>query len=298
MKIVSRVFIPIIFIVVVYYLFFLAYEFEVSFSVKTLPGDVIQTLRIWSRSLDSAQIIEVDSFSHVRQRVSFEGREYFYNWHFKYKDSLTFVDVEISEPSRRVGNKLMVLTGEPPVEKDAGEIIKKFYDVLKYHLNLTKVEMIGKEKHGPEFCLCRSLEKSQLDKAQGMMENYLYMSTFIGSSGMKMTGFPSVRLNQWSHSLGQLKYDFCLPVMETDSLPVAHGLEYKHFDGFYALKAQYNGNYITSDRAWYELYHYANKSGYTVKGLPVEYFMDNPNFGTKEINWKAEIFLPIERHPE
>lgn len=298
MRIVSRVFILITFVAVVYYLFLLSYEFKIRFSAKTLPGDVIQTLRIWSRSLDSAQIIEVDSFSHVRQRVSFEGREYLYNWNFEYRDSSTFIDVEISEPSHRVGNKLRVLIGDPPVEKDGGEIVRKFYDVLKYHLNLTKVKMIGEEEHGPEFCLCRSLEKSQLDKAQGMMENYLYMSTFIEGSGMKMTGLPSVRLNHWSHSQGQLKYDFCFPVMETNSLPVADGLEYKHFDGFYAVKAQYNGNYITSDRAWYELYHYANKRGYIVKGLPVEYFMDNPNFGTKEINWRAEIFLPIEPRTE
>jgi len=294
MKIVWRGSALIVLVVALYYFFFRPYEFKASFETKTLPGDIIQTIRIWNRSLDSAQIVEVDSFKRVRQRIFLGDREYLYDWYFQSDDSVTKVSVQISEPAHKLMNKMMVLIGEPPVKKDGTSTARIFYTVLKQHLEITKVKVIGEERHQAEFCLCRSLEKDQFNKAQGMMENYLPMSSFIEANGLRLSGLPSVRINEWSHSQGKLKYDFCFPILETDSLPVIEGLEYKRFNEFYALKAEYHGNFITSDRAWYELYQYASNSGYTTNGLPVEYFVDNPNFGTKEINWKAEIFLPVE----
>ncbi len=294
MKIAWRAAALILLVWVLYYFFLRSYEYKVNFEAKTLPGDVIQTIRIWNRSLDSAQIVEVDSFKHVRQQIILEDRAYFYDWYFQQDDSITKVSIQISEPAHKLSNKVNVLIGEPSIEKDGASIAKTFYSILKQHLEITNVKVIGEEKVGSEFCLCRSLEKGQFNKAQGMMENFLPMSTFIEASGLKLTGLPSVRINAWSHSKGKLKYDFCFPIKETDSLPAIEGLEYKRFKEFTALKAEYHGNFITSDRAWYSLYQYASDADYKVNGLPVEYFVDNPNFATKETSWKAEIFLPIE----
>jgi GyrI-like small molecule binding domain len=294
MKIALRAIALTLLIFAVYYFFFHPYEFKVNFSAKTLPGDIIQTIRIWNRSLDSAQIVEVDSFKHVHQRISIEGREYIYDWYFQLEDSVTNVSVHVSEPARKVLNKVLVPLSEPSIEKDGSSIVKRFYNVLKQHLEITNVSVIGEAKHDSEFCLCHEIEEAQTTKAYGMMKNYLLLSSFIEENGLKLAGSPSVRLKQWSHNQGKLKYDFCFPISPKDSLPVMEGLEYKHFDAFDALKAEYNGNYITSDRAWYALYHHANKFGYKLKGSPVEYFVDNPNFGMNEIQWKAEVFLPIE----
>jgi len=60
------------------------------------------------------------------------------------------------------------------------------------------------------------------------------------------------------------------------------------------LKAIYNGNYITSDRAWYALLDYAAKNGIAVTGLPIEIFNNNPNMGTNELEWETEIFMPLK----
>src|SRR5688500_14208089 len=86
----------------VYYLFIRSHEFEVSFKTNTTPGDVIETIRIWNRSLDSANIIEVDSFSRLSQSIQWSNRNYVYEWHFKIvSDSITKVNIKISEPERR-----------------------------------------------------------------------------------------------------------------------------------------------------------------------------------------------------
>ena len=60
-----------------------------------------------------------------------------------------------------------------------------------------------------------------------------------------------------------------------------------------ALKATYNGNYITSDRAWYALLEHAERNAIKVSETPIEVFYNNPNFGGDELQWNAEIFMPL-----
>ena len=58
----------------------------------------------------------------------------------------------------------------------------------------------------------------------------------------------------------------------------------------------YNGNYITSDRAWYELLDDAERKNIEVHQTPVEVFYNNPNYGGDELNWKAEIYMPLKNN--
>ena len=82
--------------------------------------------------------------------------------------------------------------------------------------------------------------------------------------------------------------------IRSEKLPTHSIIKYKRIFAKKALKATYNGNYITSDRAWYTLMKKAEDLGKEVELTPIEYFYNNPNFGGNEINWKAEIFMPIE----
>ena len=69
---------------------------------------------------------------------------------------------------------------------------------------------------------------------------------------------------------------------------------HKQYNGVKAIKATYNGNYITSDRAWYALLDYAEKNDILIDKKPLEVFYSNPNFGGDELLWEAEIFMPIK----
>jgi len=39
---------------------------------------------------------------------------------------------------------------------------------------------------------------------------------------------------------------------------------------------------------------YAEKNNLEVTGHPLEFFYNNPNMGGNELNWKAEIFMPLQ----
>jgi len=278
-----------------YYLFVRPFEFEANFKANTSPGDLVETIRIWNRSLGNSRIMEVDSFSSLKQTVSWKERKYTYIWNFTVlNDSTTKVNVQISEPGQGLSNKLLIPFTNSTIEKDASEIVGKFYEILKTHLRITKVKIVGEVELDPKFCVCRSLETDQIEKANGMMKDFPLLTSFITNFKLKPDGLPMVRISEWNHGLGSIKFDFCFPIQRSDSLPLVNSVTYKEFKGEKVLKAEYYGNYITSDRAWYELVEYAERNGYRVNGMPIEYFHDNPNMGMNESEWKADVFLPIK----
>ena len=88
-------------------------------------------------------------------------------------------------------------------------------------------------------------------------------------------------------------FNFCYPIIKKDSLPTIKDVVYKEFIGMKSLKAIYNGNYMTSDRAWYTLLDYAKKNAIEVDKKPIEFFFNNPNMGGDAFRWKAEIYMPL-----
>lgn len=276
-----------------YYLFIMPYEFEVTLKARTMPGDIIETIRIWNKSLDSAQITEVDSFAGLKQTIVQENRTYNYNWYFKVREGVTQVNLLISEPGREFLNKVTIPFTEQPIEKDAALIATEFNEVLKKHLELTNVKVIGESVLDSAFCICSTLETKQVDKARGMMKDYPLLNSFLDNFKVESAGPPIIRVLAWDHSAGTLKFDFCFHILESDSLPAVESLTYKRFGKEKVLKAEYYGNYITSDRAWYELLHYAKEKGYKTTGLPIENFMNDPNFGGNDKTWRADVYLPL-----
>ncbi len=294
MRIVLTIFLLVGLTVLGWYLFFKPFEFQVNLKAITLPGDIIQTIRIWDRSMENSRIIEVDSLSGLSQKIVWNNRTYNYDWHFDVNDSTTTdVKIKISEPGNTIANKLLVPFSNQPIEQDAREVSLTFLDIMRTHLKITSVKIDGETKLPPLFCACTTLETKQVDKAIGMMRDYNLLTSFISEFELEVSGPPIVKLLDWNHNLGTLKFDFCFPIIKTDSLPRISEISYKEIREDKVLKATYHGNYITSDRAWYSLIYHAQTNGYQMKGLPIEYFYNNPNLGSDEHTWKAEIFLPI-----
>jgi len=279
----------------VWYLFIKRFEFEVNFKSYTLPGDIIETLRIWDRSLADIETLEVDSLNSVTQKIIWNKRTYLCQWNLKkIGDSTTQISADISQPDRRIKNKILVPFTNQQIEQDAKEIALKFRDILQEHLKITRVEVVGEAETLPFFCLCRSVTTDQPNKAKGMMENYNLLTGFIADFHLQVNGPPIVKISNWKHNTGEVKFDFCFPIAETDSLPRYEGLFYKELKSVKSLKAIYHGNYVTSDRAWYALADYAETNGFELDGGPVEYFYNNPSLGAHEDQWRADIYMPIK----
>ena len=278
-----------------WYLFIKPFEFEVKFESKTLPGDIIQTIRIWDRSMENAVIEKVDSIYSLTQKITWRQRSYVYTWNFKLADdSTTQVNIQITEPGRKIRNKLLVPFTNQYIEQDAKDIAQQFYNILKEHLRITKVTMFGETEFESAFCVCSTLETKQIEKANGMMRDFDLLTSFIMGNHLAANGKPIVQITEWDHNQDKLKFDFCFPIVKSDSLPSSQLVFYKEIKGGKVLKAEYNGNYITSDRAWYALQKFAKDNGYEVSGLPMEQFFNNPNLGLKEREWRADIYLPVK----
>ncbi len=280
-----------------WYFFIKSGEYQVNFTVKTSPGDIIQTVRIWNHSLGNATFVSVDSLDGLTQEIDKDGRKYIYEWSFEeIENAKTKTSIVISEPGHSFLNKFLVPFFEPPIETTANELSHEIYDVIKEHLEITDVEIVGVENFESKFCVCTSLETDQTGKAYGMMRDYGLLTSFIADHGMEVSGKPMVDVTSWGHSDGSLTFDFCFPVVQSDSLPSSKFVNYKTIQGFKAIKAIYHGNYITSDRAWYELLKYARQHDLDIAGFPKEVFYNNPNLGVDEEKWKAEIFIPIREN--
>ena len=270
-------------------------EFEVRFKAKTLPGDLIQTLAIWNKSLQPSHQLEIDSLSSVIQQITIGDRSYRYQWNFRQEDdSTTLVEAVISQPDRSFLNKLLVPFTRQQIEEDAEQQVRTFYKITQEHLDITRVSVMGLDSVDSRFCICIPLKTRQTDKANGMMKTYNYLVDYIEKNNLEVAGKPSIDILSWSHNEGTLEYDFCFPILPSDTLPADPSFYYKSILGTRAIKAVYNGNYITSDRAWYYLYQYARDNQLKIKGFPLEVFYNNPNMGLNESLWKAEVFLPVE----
>lgn len=277
------------------YLLLKPYEYRVRFQAKALPGVVNQTLKIWNSAHQSAEITNQESLGTFTQMITVEDRTYEYDWTIDLiNDSTSTVNVKVSQPSRKFLNKLLIPFTATDIERDAEQQVKHFYNKLKEHLQKFKVRVEGVTDFQGSFCVCIPLASDQVSKAGRMMANYSFLSSFIGENEIKPNGMPIVEITNWDINQDQLEFNFCYPIISQEDLPEHKLLKYKQLESRKAIKAIYNGNYITSDRAWYALKNYANKHELDTEDKPIEIFYNNPNFDSNEMDWKAEVFLPLK----
>ena len=270
------------------------YDYRVTFKVRTLPGIVNQTIQVWSATLDSATVATGNSLGELTQQITFEDSLQQFSWKITpLTDSTSRVRVYASDPEHFLANRLQIPFADTDFEKRTRNTLLDFNSVLSEHLKEFRVRISGKAALKSTFCACTHVAGRQFDKARGMMQNYPLLGTILADNGVPLNGPPFIEIQEWDMLEGRIAYDFCYPIRRTEKLPEHPDILYRQFDGGPALKAIYNGNYITSDRAWYALMHHAESNNIQVTGLPVEIFLNNPNVGGDALQWTAEIYMPI-----
>ena len=109
-----------------------------------------------------------------------------------------------------------------------------------------------------------------------------------------MSGPPFLEVVEWQKGKDSLAFWFCFPIIQSDILPQHPEINFRNFYRKKALKATYNGNYISSDRAWYVLIDYAKQNDMEIYELPFEIFYNHPNMQGNPLDWKAEVFMPLK----
>ncbi len=295
MKKISLVIGFILFGALIWYLFIKPYDYLVTFKAKTFPGTINQTIKIWGNTLDGFESLEQEDLAHLNQKILFNDSVHVYNWKIDpINDSLSNVKVYIKDKDHSLRNKITIPFSDTDFEKRSRKTLLDFNNKLNEHLEKFKVTIVGEAELTPKYCAFVALKTSQFGKASGMMQNYSFLSTMMLKNEIPLDGTPFIEITNWDMAKDSINYNFCFPIKKMDSLPKILNIKYKEIKGTKALKAIYNGNYITSDRAWYALLDYANQNNISVINQPVEIFYNNPNMGGDELNWKAEIYMPLK----
>lgn len=295
MKKVILVLLPLLLVGLVWYLFIKPYDYVVTFKARTFPGTINQSIKIWNSTLKDAQLVNQEGLTHLEQNIKFNDSTYLYQWDIiPITDSTSKVKVYVKDLDHSFKNKIAIPFFNTNFEKRTISTVKDFNEKLNEHIDKFKVKVTGKSELSSTYCAYVSVKTTQFGKAQGMMYNYPLLNTILANNGIKLNGRPFLEVTQWDKETDSIQFDFCYPIIKSDSLPQHPDLKYKQFNSRNALMAVYNGNYITSDRAWYALMDYAGKNDIQVTGFPVEVFQNNPNMGGDALTWKAEIYLPIK----
>jgi len=278
-----------------WYLIIKPYDYLVTFKVKTSAGTINQSIKLWNTSLENSSPIQQENLKNLTQQIIVKDSTFNYNWSISsVNDSISKVNVYVTDIDHSFANKISIPFGTTDFEKRTQNTITDFIDKLKEHLNKIRVRVVGIDSTRTTYCAYIPMKGLQIEKARGMMQNYSLLTSVLSAENIEMNGTPFVEITNWNTQNDSIAYNFCFPVIKSDSLPIDPRIQYKQYSGVKALKASYNGNYITSDRAWYALLDYAGNNDIEIVKKPLEVFYSNPNFGGDELKWEAQIYLPIK----
>jgi len=278
------------------YFFIYPYDYIVRFKADTFPGTINQSIKLWHNKVGvKGTEVTQDDLYQMEQLVQVGDSVHSYRWDIDpLTDSTSQVTVRIKDRDHSLKNKLLVPFTEAEVEKLGVSYVTDFAEDLNDHIDLFRVHIDGEAELPSTFYAYVDLKTSQHGKAGGMMDNYMLLSDVLIANQVTMNGPPMIIVNEWDQEQDSVDYEFCFPIIRSDRLPRHPEVQYKRIFPKKALKATYNGNYITSDRAWYALLDYAEKNGIVVEPTPVEVFHNNPNMGGDALRWKAEIYMPLK----
>lgn len=277
-----------------WYLFVKEYDYQINFEAKTTVGTVNQSLKSWNSSLENPQPIQQISENELLQIILKKDTVYEFLWKIEPKDSLVKVTSFVKSSSEGLKNRLLIPFTETTFEKTSTQIVKTFLTNLTTHLKEINITIEGEETSPNTYAACVHIKTLQIRKAKGMMENFSLLSGFIADQHLDPNGRPFLEVTSWNRAADSLSYRFCFPFTLTDSLPTHPLISIEKITSKKSLKATYNGNYITSDRAWYALEAYAKKNNIPIDLHPIEVFHNNPNMGGDERQWVTDVYLPIK----
>lgn len=272
------------------------YDYVIRFEANTFPGTINQSIKLWNKTtgVPGNPLVQEDLY-HLEQHVQAGDSVHIYNWEITpLTENTSKVTVRIKDRDHSWKNKLLVPFTEAEVERSGVKHITDFVNDLNDHIDLFKVQIDGEAELPSTFYAYVDLKTDQHGKAGGMMDTYLMLSDVLVRSNVTLNGPPMIIVDQWDRETDSLEYRFCFPIIRSDNLPQHPDIKYNRIFPKRALKATYNGNYITSDRAWYALLDYAEKNELRVEETPVEVFFNNPNMGGDALQWKAEVYLPFK----
>lgn len=285
--------------ITIWYLFIKEYDYQIRFQVDMAPQGIyyeVKNLKYWKENKESKiAIIDQIIFKNIQQKVSDDQVDFKLDWNFKrINDTSTEIVVGIISNENKISNRIQVLLGSSALVADVKNELIKFRNKLLEFSKSFKVQITG-ETNMPNFAYASVLARSKRSqKASEMIAKNSSLIPVIDNN-METGDYPFVKVTSWNTDTDDLEFYFGFPIRHKNhSLTPESNFYYGKLPGNKAIKATFYGNYRNSDQAWFALVNYAEQHQIDVVLEPLEIFYDNPMQGGNELEWRAEVYLPLK----
>ncbi len=284
-----------------WYLFIKKHDYVITFNANTSARSAYNYVKskrfVDTTSLQwNASIKDTILSKSMVQEVVLDDEKIILDWTFNnIADTITKVDVGIVSEDHSWRNRIQALTGNSnSVKLVKSELIRLRGEFLKYTNSF--VVVIDGESETPEMQVISTREEGQKElKAKMMINANAYLYPKLTENQITQDGSPFVKITNWDIKKDKIVFDFGVPIVRKDTLPdTIPNIKFDKIKSQKALKATFYGNYSISDEAWLALLMYAEKNNIPVEHKPLEVFYNNPMAGGNQLEWKAEIFLPVK----
>lgn len=273
-------------------------HYRISFTTKQPPAIVYNQIKQWQGTKESGitnvTVNDKQPHSEISQTVQVGDSIFKYDWSFyREDDSTTKVDVKITDKQHWFVQKLQIPFSENDFVKRSIRTVKVIGAEFVVETKKFKVHSISDTVFEKRHAVYLPLKSAVNRKASTMLYSIGDLMGYINDNEIELLGDPYLEVTQWDEELGTMEYNFCFPIAKSDTLPASDLVFFKESPSFRAIKAEFNGNYAISNKAWYYLMEYAERNNLKVKNLPTELYLDDPQSGGDAMNWKAHIYLPL-----
>ena len=283
----------------IWYFLIKDYQYQVSFTSDQPQGVLFHHVLDWenyNRSNAEISVVSEKKYSEIVQRIQSADSSFLYTWRFqKTSGNDTKVTAYIKDEKNDFIQKLKVPFGNNDFINGSVNNVKTVAEAQKLSAETYKFHSISDSLVQPKYCAFLPLESSVRQKAPAMLKAISTIMDYIKGNDIALTGDPFLEVTQWNEDDETIKFNFCFPIKQLDSMPSHPAVQFKTTEAFNGIKAEFNGNYRISDYAWYYLIEHAEKNQLEVERLPFEIYLNDPHSGGDPINWKAHIFLPLKK---
>ncbi|MDY8134743.1 hypothetical protein [Aquimarina sp. 2201CG5-10] len=283
----------------IWYLFIKKYDYQMAFSANAAPGGIyhkIKEIESWgSDKKRNTTLLDTTLFRSVTQKIDRNDNSFVLDWKLRrVSDTVTRITVGIISKKHSVRNRLKVLLGSSTFIENIKKEMIQYGKEIFFFTNSFKVNIEGEDLIPQMEYVYIPLQSRRREKANAMIRGNGYLYPKLKKNNLKEIGYPFVKIKEWNTQTDTIQFDFGFSGDYKDLLIEDSEMQYGKLVEQRALKATFYGNYKNSDQAWFCLLEYAEKYKIPVKKTFLEIFYDNPMEGGDELQWKAEIFIPID----
>lgn len=274
-------------------------DYIISFKAKTTTGTISQGVQEWASNQNKvgkevATVLEKKGYEYLKLELSKGTHKEVYDWEItSLNDSVSEVNVGIKELGHSLFNRLTAPFIDTPFKKEQIAKVTDFKNGLEQHLKAFKVKIEGEGTSKAEFVAYIKLTSIMSEKAQTMIGNDAIITGYLQRNNIKIIGHPYVEVVNWDREKEILEFNYCFPVSKNIIQVPDSKVKFKMIPALKGLKATYNGNFRTSDRAWFAILDYAKRKNIQLENKVLENFLANPFNGGNELEWQTKIIIPF-----